>query len=131
MLAQQQSEVPARSDMVQLQDSMRSVEASLQRLQTVQAAADGRWQTAEAAVARLETAEGLEQQVSKQVQTAQDTPPCCCFTPIAASSLVSSHLLLQCCSGWTTPMQKAFRCQQSCSCSHVSRNAKLLHCGDV
>lgn len=67
MLAQQQSEVPARSDMVQLQDSMCSVEASLQHLQTAQAAADTRWQTAEAAVARLEPADRLEQRMSQQV----------------------------------------------------------------
>ncbi len=67
MLAQQQSEVPARSDMVQLQGSLCSVEASLQHLQTAQAAADGRWKIAEAAVARLETADGLEQRMSQQV----------------------------------------------------------------
>ncbi len=67
MLAQQQSEVPARSDMVQVQDSMRSVEASLQHLQTAQAATDGRWQIAEAAMARIETADGVEQRMSQQV----------------------------------------------------------------
>ncbi|KAL0035441.1 hypothetical protein WJX77_006473 [Trebouxia sp. C0004] len=67
MLAQQQSEVPARSDMVQLQDGMCSVEASLQHLQTDQTAVDGRWQVAEAAVARLETAGGLEQRLSQQM----------------------------------------------------------------
>ena len=67
MLAQQQSGVPARSDMVQLQNSICSVEASLQRLQTAQAAADTRWQTAEAAVAHLKTADGLEQHMSQQV----------------------------------------------------------------
>ena len=80
MLAQQQSEVPARSDMVQLQDSMRSVEASLQHLQTAQTAADGRWQTAEAALAGLETANGLEQRMLQQVQAATDTPSCCCLS---------------------------------------------------
>ncbi len=67
MLSQQQSEAPARSDMAQLQDSMRSVEASLQHLQTAQMAADSRWQITEAAVARLETADGLEQRMSQQV----------------------------------------------------------------
>ncbi|KAL0054421.1 hypothetical protein WJX82_008654 [Trebouxia sp. C0006] len=67
MLSQQQSEAPARSDMAQLQDSMRSVEASLQHLQTAQTAADSRWQITEAAVARLETADGLEQRMSQQM----------------------------------------------------------------
>ena len=82
-LAATAQQTPARNAVDRLQHNMRSVEASLQQVQSAQTDADRRWQTVEAAVLRLDTmeqavhsfqyqqsaqpADNLQQRVSLQV----------------------------------------------------------------
>ena len=72
-LVQQQSDGPANADIVQLQHSMRSLEANLQHIRAAQTGDNPCWQAVHAALNRLDTTEEAVCQLQDQHATKRQT----------------------------------------------------------